>query len=245
MFMLKKIIASFLLPIPIGIFLLLVSLWFLLKNSYKKAKIFLIFSLLWFLLLSSQIVSDALITPLERSFNALLVTPDVEYIVVLGNCHSSDGSLSITSQLNSTAINRLAEGVRHYNNLRDATLIVSGYSGGDRSSHAMMQEVLAKELGVKKIIRLDTPRDTLEEAKEVKKIVGTKEFILVTSASHMPRAVRLFKKEHLNFYPSPTNHKAVGDIRFEYFFSASNLKKCELAFHEYLGMLYSFIRDEI
>ena len=43
MFLLKKIIAAFLMPVPIGLFLLLLSLVFLLKNSYKKAKIFLFF----------------------------------------------------------------------------------------------------------------------------------------------------------------------------------------------------------
>ena len=37
MFVLKKIIAAFLMPVPIGIFLLLLALVFLLKNSYKKA----------------------------------------------------------------------------------------------------------------------------------------------------------------------------------------------------------------
>ena len=45
MFVLKKIIAAFLMPVPIGIFLLLLALVFLLKNSYKKAKIFLFLSL--------------------------------------------------------------------------------------------------------------------------------------------------------------------------------------------------------
>ncbi len=43
MFVLKKIIAAFLMPVPIGLFLLLLALVFLLKNSYKKAKIFLFF----------------------------------------------------------------------------------------------------------------------------------------------------------------------------------------------------------
>lgn len=50
MFLLKKIIAAFLMPVPIGLFLLLLSLVFLLKNSYKKAKIFLFLSFLWFAL---------------------------------------------------------------------------------------------------------------------------------------------------------------------------------------------------
>ena len=39
MFILKKLISAFLLPIPIGIFLLILAFVFLLRNSYKKGVI--------------------------------------------------------------------------------------------------------------------------------------------------------------------------------------------------------------
>ena len=40
MFVLKKIIAAFLMPVPIGLFLLLLAFSFFTKNSYKKQKYF-------------------------------------------------------------------------------------------------------------------------------------------------------------------------------------------------------------
>ena len=247
MFFLKKIISAFVLPIPIGLFLLLISFIYLMFNSYKKAKIFLFLGLSCFLFFSFQPISNALLAPLENTHKALLETPKVNYILVLGSGHKSDKNLSITSQVKMVGINRLVEGIRHYKNLENAKLIVSGYSVTDENSHAFMQEKLAISLGVKQedIIRLDTPKDTKEEAIEAKKIVGDNELILVTSASHMKRSFLLFKKEGLNVIASPTNHLAYEDDSYSAYFSAKNLRNCEMAIHEYLGLLYSYLKNDI
>ena len=62
----------------------------------------------------------------------------------------------------------------HYKNLENVKLIVSGYGGFDKNSHAFMQERLAISLGVNPsdIIRLDSPKDTKEEAVETKKNIS-------------------------------------------------------------------------
>ena len=247
MFIFKKIVSAFLLPIPIGLFLLLISFLYLIFNSYKKAKIFLALTFLWFFLFSFQPFANALLSPLENTYKDLLKTPKVEYILVLGSEHRSDDDLSITSQVKGIAINRLVEGIRHYKNLENVKLIVSGYGGFDEKSHASMQERLAISLGVKEedIIRLDTPKDTKEEAIEVKKIVKNEQIILVTSASHMKRSILLFQKEGLNVIASPTNHMAYGADSLSSYFAARNIKNCEIAIHEYLGLIYSSLRDEI
>jgi uncharacterized SAM-binding protein YcdF (DUF218 family) len=247
MFIFKKIVSAFLLPIPIGLFLLLIAFLYLMFNSYKKAKIFLFLGLSWFLIFSFQPFSNALLSPLENSYPSLLQTPKVNYILVLGSGHKSDESLSITSQVKMVAINRLVEGIRHYKNLENAKLIVSGYGSNDENSHAFMQEKLAISLGVKQedIIRLDTTKDTKEEAIEAKRIVEDEALILVTSASHMKRAVLLFQKEGLHVIASPTNHLAYEDDSYSAYFSAKNIRNSETAIHEYLGLLYSYLRNEI
>jgi uncharacterized SAM-binding protein YcdF (DUF218 family) len=247
MFIFKKIVSAFLLPIPIGLFLLFMAFIYLMFNSYKKAKIFLFLGLSWFLIFSFQPFSNALLSPLENSYPSLLQTPKVNYILVLGSGHKSDESLSITSQVKMVAINRLVEGIRHYKNLENAKLIVSGYGSNDENSHAFMQEKLAISLGVKQedIIRLDTTKDTKEEAIEAKRIVEDEALILVTSASHMKRAVLLFQKEGLHVIASPTNHLAYEDDSYSAYFSAKNIRNSETAIHEYLGLLYSYLRNEI
>ena len=247
MFLFKKIVSAFLLPIPIGLFLLLLSFLYLMFNSYKKAKIFLFLGICWFLIFSFQPFANALLDSLENVHKDLLETPKVEYILVLGSGHKSDDTLSITSQVSQTGINRLVEGIRHYKKLDNAKLIVSGYGVSDKNSHAFMQEKLAISLGVNPIdiIKLETPKDTKEEAIETKKIVGNKAFILVTSASHMKRSALLFEKKSLNIIPSPTNHLAFKDDSYSAYFSAKNIRKSEMAIHEYLGLMYSWLRNEI
>lgn len=252
MFILKKIIAAFLMPIPLGLFLLLFALIFLLKSSYKKAKIFLILGFLWFALISNQTISNMIIAPLENSHKALIDTPKgVEYILVLGNGHKTNEEFAITSMLNTTAINRLTEGIRHYKNIKNqgnsSKLIVSGYAFDDPNTHAQMQKKMAIILGVleEDIITLDTPKDTKEEAIESKKIVDGKKLILVTTASHMKRAAMIFEKEGLNIITSPTNHKYFVSTYPASYFSSTNFQKVELAWHEYLGIIYSYLKGEI
>lgn len=243
MFTLKKLISAFLLPIPIGLFLLIISLIYLFSNSYKKAKFFLFVSFLWFVLLSNQTISNAILQPLEKEHKALIKTPKVNYILVLGNGHKSDENLAITSQLNKIAINRLVEGIRHYKNLDDVKLILSGYGGFDKNSHAIMLKKLALSLGVDSndIITLENPKDTHEEAVKSKKILGSNSFILVTSASHMKRAMILFENEGLKPIASPTEHFAFEHQGYKSHFNVENLKKVETAFHEYLGLIWIYL----
>lgn len=248
MFFLKKFIASFLMPVPIGLFLFALGVYFLFRNSYTKAKVFLFLTLTWFALLSYSPIANAILAPLENSHKALLQTPKVDYILVLGNGHTSNENLSITSQVNPTAINRLVEGIKHYNALnKNVKFIVSGYGGYDKNSHAFMQEILASNLGVNKkdIIRFDKARDTYEEALNIKELLGNKKFIIVTSASHMKRSMLIFKKLNLNAIAAPTNYLSHEEKSFKNYFSGKNIRKIEIAIHEYLGLLWYKIKGYI
>ncbi len=251
MFVFKKIVSAFLLPVPIGLFLLLLSLYFLLTNSYTKAKVFSILGFFWFLLLSFQPISNAIINPLENSHKSLLDIPKVEYILVLGSGHITNESLSITSELSSVANVRINEGIRIFKILEkkeeNTKIIFSGYKSFDKNYHSFMASKLAISLGVNnnKIIKFQKPVDTRQEAIEMKKIVGTKPFILVTSASHMKRSILLFKKLGLNPIAAPTYHLGDEAKGYSSIFSSENLYKVKVSFHEYLGLIWSYIRGYI
>ena len=62
-------------------FLLLLSFLYLMFNSYKKAKVFLFLGICWFFLFSFQPFANALLKPLENTYEALLETPKVEYVL--------------------------------------------------------------------------------------------------------------------------------------------------------------------
>jgi uncharacterized SAM-binding protein YcdF (DUF218 family) len=251
MFLFKKIISAFLLPVPLGLFILFLALYFLLINSYAKAKFFLVLGFLWFILLSFQPISNAIINPLENSHKALFDIPKVEYVLVLGSGHITNEKLSITSQLSSTASIRINEGIRIFKILEakdeNTKIVFSGYKGFDKNYHSFMASQLAISLGVKKdkIRKLDKPRDTREEAIEMKKIVGEKPFILVTSASHMKRSILLFKKQGLNPIAAPTYNLADVSKSYSNIFSSENLYKVKVSFHEYIGLVWAYIRAYI
>ena len=68
-------------------------------------------------------------------------------------------------------------------------------------------------------------------------------FILVTSASHMTRALNFFKQEGLHPIPAPTNHLANGKyLNYTDFFSATALKKSHIIWHEYLGLIWQKLK---
>lgn len=70
---------------------------------------------------------------------------------------------------------------------------------------------VAQSLGVPRndIITLDKPKDTEEEAAAVKQAIGDAPFLLVTSASHLPRAMIFFQHAGLNPLPAPANQLAI------------------------------------
>lgn len=247
-FLLKKFITMFLMPLPIGIIIIILALFLLQRNHIKKAKFMLAFSITWFFLFSYSPFVGTLLYTLESNHPTLHKAPkDIKYIYVLGNGHNSDESLPITSQLSQTAVIRLNEGIRLYHQLdKKAKIIVSGYHGlYDTVEHARMQQRLAISLGVKKddiILHLGT-KDTQEEAEAGKRLLGEKPFILVTSASHMTRAVKFFTHEGLHPIPAPTNHLgSIQHINYTGIFSSDALDKSRIIFHEILGLVWQKIK---
>ena len=238
----------FLMPLPLGVMLILLGLFFLYKNKLTKAKFVLSLSVVWLFTFSYPPFVDMLLHKIESKHSTLHQAPkDIEYIYVLGGGHTTDSTQPITSQVSESSVVRLNEGIRLYQQLHEnATLIVSGYAGlFDPTTHAVMQERLASSLGINQahIIMHPEPKDTQEEALAAKDLLGDKPFILVTSASHMNRALGFFHQEGLEPIPAPTNHRAsIQNPAYFTFFSSSALKNARIVFHETLGMLWQKIK---
>lgn len=247
-FILKKIISMFLMPLPIGVLFIIFALVLLYSNKIKKAKFILTLSIVWFFLFSYAPVANILLHSIESNNPTLHTAPkNIKYIYVLGGGHHTDESLPITSQVVETSVVRLNEGIRLYQQLhRNAKIIVSGYHGlYDATEHAVMQKKLAISLGVNEediILHLGT-RDTQEEAIAGKKLLADEPFILVTSASHMTRALNFFTNEGLDPIPAPTNHLAsIQHPNYTDFFSSEALTKSRIVFHEVLGLIWQKLK---
>ena len=248
-FIIKKWIGGLLMPLPFALLLLFVSLLLLFFSDRQMlAKLFTLCSFL--ILFGFSLLPSAyhLTKPLERQYPPLLAADQsFDYILVLGSSGIHDPNLPVTGQLSATALSRFSEMLRlHYAN-PEAMIIVSGSGFGDTQSHAQLLEQLATELKIPKqqIIRLDYTEDTAEEAKVMSLIIDGKKAALVTSATHMPRAMQLFKRFHQSPIPAPAMYLAKDDTNglplYTYIPSAYQLYKSELSMHEYLGQLQQWL----
>jgi len=261
MFILKKIISAFLNPLPLSLLLSFLGLYFLwFTNKQKTGKIVVSVGLVILTLFSYRVIADKLLRPLERQYDkfeiksstAVTETEDksaIKFVVVLGGGHTSDPELPLISQLGKDSLVRLIEGIRIYRKYPGAKLLLSGGVVFDPVSEAEIMARVAREIGVPEgdIVLESKSKDTRDEALFIKPIVGNEPFVLVTTASHIPRSMALFKKLGMNPIPSPIGH-SIRDrqgLHFYYFFpNTGNLFKTELAIHEYLGLTWSKLRGQ-
>ena len=172
------------------------------------------------------------------------VAPAVDLIVVLGGGANHDPAISVTSHLAPEQMVRLIEGVRLYREIPGSKLILSG--GYDNESG---MTAIAEALGARAedIRWLAEPRDTAEEGKQLAPIVGSRRFILVTSAWHMPRAMGLFRKRGLQPIAAPTDYLAPHrPLQPDDFVpDGYKLHKSQMAIYEYLGLAWETLRGKI
>ena len=254
MFLLKKIVAPLFFPVTLALGILLLGLFLLsLTRRQKAGKIVVLIGIVFLGILSYGAISDPLLRPLEYQYPPLLSLENIQnikWIVVLGGGHTSDPKLPITSQLSEASLIRLVEGIRIHNGLPKSKLILSGGSVFEKISNAQVLADVAIAIGVKKedLILEEVSKDTEDEARLIQQIVGQEQFILVTSASHMPRSMALFKKLGMHPIPAPTDYlvKESQEMSPGMFYPSGNgLCKAERAFYEYLGLAWAKLRGVI
>ena len=240
----KQFITFFIEPLGFVMTLLFVGLYFLYINRQAKAKLFLGFSFVSLLLFSYPPFANLLVSGLEDRYAQYEPSGDIAYIHVLGNGHNTDPLQPISSHLSDAGTKRVLEGVVLHKKMPNSKLIFTGYKGRTDTSNAQMNAELAMTLGVDKeaIIINGAPNDTRQEALFSKTIVGQKPFILVTSATHMPRAMQLFKMQGMHPIAAPTDFERED---FRGYFRAPTtdaLQKSKIAMHEYIGLFWAKIR---
>jgi len=247
MWVLKKVVSRVLFPVPLSLELLfggLILLWF--TRRQRAGRILATGGTLLLLGFSSCFTANALLRPLERQYaparsaDATTARTPVNFIVVLGGRAYDDPALSPTSRLSPHLLARLVEGIRLQRENPGSKLVVSGSHGSARG----MAEV-AETLGVPTadIIRLPQPSDTAEEAAQVATLIGRRQFVLVTSAAHMPRALTLFRQHGLAPLAAPADfmaprHPIDSDDIFP---DAYKLLETQGAIYEYLGLAWAWL----
>lgn len=263
MFSLKKFLAPLFFPLSICaelIFFGLVLLVF--SRQQKTGKVFVALGMLVLLLSSYEGISGQLLQTLESQYSQLdlaqvtlqkdggFATRSIKWVVVLAGGVAGDPTSPIQLQISHHSRVRLMEGIRLHRVLSGSKIILTGGIGFDGPPEATTLSRVAQELGVAKadmVLEVES-RDTKDHPLYIRHIVKDEPFILVTSAFHMPRAMKLFLKQGLAPIPAPAGHwKPANDLWSpdNLFPSASGLRLAELASHEYLGITWAWIRGQI
>ncbi|AHE97879.1 hypothetical protein THITH_06010 [Thioalkalivibrio paradoxus ARh 1] len=241
----KPLVGAFAAPLALATLLVLLAALALWRGRRVLGRLLLVLGLLLVFLSSWAPVSNRLLAPLKWAYPPVWDPRDhgdVTAVVVLGAGWVSDLDVPASIRLSTSASVRLMEGLRLLEALPDARLLVSGASrDAERLPVALGYAQAAQALGIDpaRIVALDTPVDTAQEAYAVRAVLADGErFFLVTSASHMRRAVRHFERAGLTPIPAPTGFKTGGGrVRTLAYWvpSADNLRKTERVVHEYLG----------
>lgn len=244
MFFIKKFFGYLLSP---GVIILIILILGLLRLTFrhksKKTAWFLIFmGILGFYFFTTEPLPKALLYPLESKYKPLQQVQDigkVNYIVVLSNEVHDNSQDPLTSQLGASTTSRVVEGIRLFHLFSEKPTLIM--SGGDKSVGGEVMAAFARSLGVPadKLIAETKSLDTYGNADGVKAIVKDALFLLVTSASHLPRAMIIFQALGMKPIPAPADITININTTYGRFFpSGKYLTEMEAVIHEYLGLAY-------
>lgn len=231
-------------------------LW--LRPQSQWPKLLVLVGSLGLFLVSTTPVSHALIAPLEMQYpallpkdiNALKKTKHIDYIVVLGCGHDTNPHLPESSFLHQCARIRMTEGAHLAKQFPSATLVFTGARFHDRKAHADVMKQAAMQYGIpaSRIKTFSNPYDTAQEVQSLARMLVDTHSILVTSASHMPRAMQLFTFEGITLIPAPTDFhvRYLGSGAKWYYWipTSKSLYITNVAAHEYIGSLWNWLNQE-
>ena len=208
MIYLNKILPLLISPLMLVIFLLILGI----KFKSKKFTIYAIFVLLF---CSLPIVSKQLTSYLERDYKPVQASnmDKADAIIVLS------GMLKVVNTSNgykyefNKSVDRFLSGIELYRENK-ANLIVFTrgtypWSLGKPEGEYLKELAISFGIPEGNIILTENVENTYQEAKSVKKLFPEKKskLILVTTASHMPRASKVFQTLDLNIIEYPVDFR--------------------------------------
>ena len=183
-------------------------LWLpLTPERLRRARIGAVTGLVLLIAISNPLIARPLLGSLEAwHAKPLAMNERYDAIVVLGAGVLEPGTLRPIPDLSASSKNRVTCGVDLYQRGYAPKLVFSGGNGQafkDAPKDAYEMTRWAERLGVSKdaIVGEDQSRTTYENATETRRLLGPASILLVTSASHLPRATALFSKQGFTVTP--------------------------------------------
>ncbi len=243
----SKLLWLLLAPAQLLLLLLLLA-WLLLLFGRRRRGLQLLTLVLGFLLLLTWFpLGDALLYPLESRYRTNPPLPErVDGIVVLGGSVLPElGAYWQQVELNDAAerLTRFIELARRY---PQARLVFSGGNASltnrQRPAEADQVRPLFERAGLgERMVYEDRSRNTHENAVYTRQLVRPQpgeQWLLVTTAFHMPRAMGVFCRQGWPLLPYPVDHRSMPEqlLRPRPNLLA-HLDNLQAAVHEWLGLI--------
>jgi uncharacterized SAM-binding protein YcdF (DUF218 family) len=214
-------------------------------------------------LLSIPVCSSLIEASLDRGYQPLTADQaaklDLRVIVVLGGgieTYRDDGR--VVSTLSDATASRVLEAARLYDLLGDPWVIASG-GGGEQhpsqvvrvpESRAMRQALVALGVPDERILEESSSTDTRQEALNIRATFADEveaPFVLVTSATHMRRAMATFHAVGLDPVASPARNGNANQLSGAQALvpSLDSLSASSFALREYMALAYYDLRGWI
>lgn len=247
-FVVSKVLWSFL--APLNLILLMVVAGGILFHWGRRAAIYLwAASALLFICLGLLPVGPLMMANLENKYQRPATLPDaVDGIIVLGGAFETSISHNRQDLALNEGADRVFEAIRLARLYPDAVLVFSGGEGKLRTyNHTEAQDTVyfLESIGfdADRPVYEDRSRNTYENAlftSEMMPEAAGKKWLLVTSAYHMDRAVKVFHTQGWGgIIPWPVDYRTTGreGLWPQRFDVSGNIYKFELAMKEYTGQL--------
>ena len=247
---LSKLIPLFLYPLNLTFLFLLIAV--ILMRLQKKRMSYL-FAILSFLILIISAVPQTpyyLIKKLERQFPTFTLTdaPQADAIVILGGALALPQYPRLDLELVGSS-DRIRYASQLYKANKAKTIVIAGgnvFPQEEIRGEAYYIAQLLMEWGVPEehILFEEQSRNTYQNALFIKPILernNLKMVLLVTSATHMPRAFAVFKAQGIDVIAAPTDYLVTDndDPRvFDWIPTASALSGTTWILKEYIGWWY-------
>lgn len=215
------------------------------RNKNNTAGIIFYVFLISFYLLGLRPIKNLLVTPLE---NCCPVAKDIScqvLIVAGGGVIERSPEKNLKPVLTDSSLRRCLAAYAYWKK-SNCPIIVSGgtplYQG---TPEAVVMADFLQFIGIPKNFIIVEPlsRNTFENVENIKKILQEKKWQkigVITSAVHMPRAMKIFKRQKIQANALPTNYYAdwTPYSWFDFLPSAHELEQSFSALHEYVGIVY-------
>lgn len=231
--------------------MLVIALTLLWAKAIKAAKKLFTITIFLILLITLVPIGDWALLPLEKRFLPQKTLPaHVDGIIMLAGPEDIYNSVLWKQVELYTAAERYLAFIQLTRQYPDSKHVFTGGTGSlNRQEYksTLVAEQLFKNLGVdtRRMIYESESKNTYENAlfsfKKIQPQSG-ENWILVTSASHMPRAVGVFRKVDWQVIAYPVDHNTHESTQMRLTLNFSgNLKQLKNALHEWTGLAAYYI----